>query len=146
MIFLLITIMNKHNKIIITIYNNKTHQAWYKAIQKRNNFLQHDNILQSLDFFTFVTSAKYPFRDKLNIVKYARLVLMGLIIIVYGLENVLGRKICGSLNSFCALCLLLLSMHLFCQYKAQEYKKYRDLLFFLTFLIIILCSFFPISF
>lgn len=99
-------------------------------IQKKNNFLQHDNILQSLDFFTFATCAKYPFRGKLNIVKYARLVLMGLIIIVYGLGNVSERKICGSLNNFCALCLLHLFMLLFYLYKAQEYKKYRDLLFF----------------
>lgn len=35
---------------------------------------------------------------------------MGLIIIVYGLESVLERKICGNLNSFYVLCLLRLYM------------------------------------
>ena len=95
-------------------------------MQKKNNFLQHDNISQSLVFFTFVICVKYPYRGKLNIVKSVKLVLMGLIIIVYGLGNVLGRKTCGSLNNFYALCLLHLFMRLFYPFKAQEFKKYRD--------------------
>ena len=91
-----------------------------------------DNNSQSLDSSTFVTCVKYPSKYKLNIVKFVKHVLMALIIIVYGLENVLERKICGSLNSFYALSLLHLYMHLFYPSKAQEYKKSHDVLFFLT--------------
>lgn len=91
-----------------------------------------DNNSQSLDSSTFATCVKYPSKDKLNIVKSVKPVLMALIIIVYGLENVSGRKICGSLNSSYALSLLRLSMPLFYPFKALGYKKSHDVLFFLT--------------
>jgi len=50
-----------------------------------------------------VTSVKYPFNIEQNIVKLVKLALMDMIIIAFGLENVLERRICGNLNNFYVL-------------------------------------------
>lgn len=89
-----------------------------------------DNNSQSLDSYIFATCVKYPSKDKPNIVKSVKLVLMALITIVYGLGNVLERKICGSLNSSYALSLLPLYMRLFYPSKVLGFKKSHDVLFF----------------
>lgn len=61
---------------------------------------------------------------------------MVLIIIVYGLENVLEKKICGSLKISYALSLSHLYMLLFCLFKAPEYKKSHEIFTYLFSLVI----------